>query len=150
MAGDTLITVVGNLVAEPELRFTGSGAAVANVTIASTPRSFDKNTNEWKDGDALFLRGTLWKEAAENLANSGLVKGTRVIAQGNLKQRSYDDREGVKRTVFELDIQEIGPALKYATASVTRIAKGGGIQQAAQKSQGDPWNGQSQTEEPPF
>lgn len=124
MAGDTVITVVGNLTADPELRFTPSGAAVANFTVASTPRTFDKNTNEWKDGDALFLRCSVWRQAAENVAES-LHKGTAVIVQGRLKQRSYETKEGEKRTVIELDVEEIGPSLKYATAKVQKTSRGG-------------------------
>ncbi|AUN42650.1 single-stranded DNA-binding protein [Tsukamurella tyrosinosolvens] len=125
MAGDTVITVIGNLTADPELRFTPSGAAVANFTVASTPRTFDRNTNEWKDGEALFLRCNIWREAAENVAES-LTKGTRVIVSGRLKQRSYDDREGQRRTVVELEVDEIGPSLRYATAKPTRTQRGGG------------------------
>lgn len=125
MAGETVITVVGNLTADPELRFTPNGAAVANFTLASTPRTFDKQTNEWKDGETLFLRASIWREAAENVAET-LTKGTRVIAQGRLKARTYDDREGNKRTSYELDVDEIGPSLKYATAKVTRSQRGGG------------------------
>ena len=123
MAGDTVITVVGNLTADPELRFTASGAAVASFTIASTPRSFDKNANEWKDGEALFLRCSLWRQAAENAAES-LTKGMRVIAQGRLQQRSYETREGEKRTVIELQVDEIGPSLRYASAKVNRSQRG--------------------------
>ena len=125
MAGETLITVVGNLTADPELRFTPSGAPVANFTVASTPRTFDKNSNEWKDGDALFLNCAVWRQAAENVAES-LTKGMRVIVQGRLRQRSYETREGEKRTVFECEVDEIGPALKYATAKVTRSSGGSG------------------------
>ena len=125
MAGETIITVVGNLTDDPELRFTPSGAAVASFTVASTPRTFDKNTNEWKDGDALFLRCSIWRQAAENVAES-LSKGMRVIVQGSLKQRSYETREGEKRTVIEMTVEEVGPALKYATAKVTRAARGSG------------------------
>ena len=117
MAGETVITVVGNLVDDPELRFTPSGAAVANFRIASTPRTFDRQTNEWKDGDALFLSCSVWRQAAENVAES-LQKGMRVIVQGRLKQRSYETREGEKRTVFELEVDEVGPSLKFATAKV--------------------------------
>src|ERR1700710_822574 len=117
MAGETVITVVGNLTADPELRFTPSGAAVANFTVASTPRTFDRQTNEWKDGEALFLRCSVWRQAAENVAES-LQKGMRVVVQGRLKQRSYATREGEKRTVVELDVEEVGPSLKYATAKV--------------------------------
>ena len=125
MAGDTVITVIGNLTADPELRFTPSGAAVANFTVASTPRTFDRQTNEWKDGEALFLRCSIWREAAENVAES-LTKGARVIVSGRLKQRSYETREGEKRTVVELECDEIGPSLKYATAKVNRASRGGG------------------------
>ncbi len=125
MAGDTVITVVGNLTSDPELRFTPSGAPVANFTIASTPRSFDRQANEWKDGDTLFLRCSLWRDAAENAAES-LAKGMRVIAQGRLTQRSYETREGEKRTVVELQVDEIGPSLRSATAKVTRAQRGGG------------------------
>ena len=125
MAGETVITVVGNLVDDPELRFTPSGAAVANFRIASTPRTFDRQTNEWKDGEALFLSCSVWRQAAENVAES-LQKGMRVVVQGRLKQRSYETREGEKRTVFELEVEEVGPSLKYATAKVTRASGGGG------------------------
>jgi single-strand DNA-binding protein len=123
MAGETIITVVGNLTADPELRFTPSGAAVASFTIASTPRTFDKNSNEWKDGEALFLRCSIWRQAAENVAES-LTRGMRVVAQGRLKQRSYETREGEKRTVVELEVDEVGPSLKYATAKVNRTQRG--------------------------
>lgn len=125
MAGDTIITVVGNLTADPELRYTPNGLAVANFTIASTPRIFDRQANEWRDGEALFLRASVWREFAENVASS-LTKGQRVIAQGKLKQRSYETREGEKRTTFELDVDEIGPSLRYATAQVTKTSGGGG------------------------
>ena len=125
MAGDTVITVVGNLTADPELRFTPSGAAVANFTVASTPRTFDKNSNEWKDGEALFLRCSVWRQAAENVAES-LHRGTAVIVQGRLKQRSYETKEGEKRTVYELDVEEVGPSLRWATAKVTKASRGGG------------------------
>lgn len=125
MAGDTVITVVGNLTADPELRFTPSGAAVANFTVASTPRTFDKNSNEWKDGEALFLRCSVWRQAAENVAES-LSRGTAVIVQGRLKQRSYETKEGEKRTVYELDVDEVGPSLKFATAKVTKASRSGG------------------------
>ncbi|MBC7679181.1 MAG: single-stranded DNA-binding protein [Pseudorhodobacter sp.] len=127
MAGDTVITVVGNLTADPELRFTPSGAAVANFTVASTPRTLDKSTNEWKDGEALFLRCSVWRQAAENVAES-LTKGTAVIVQGRLKQRSFETKEGEKRTVYELDVDEIGPSLKWASAKVNRTTRGGGGQ----------------------
>ena len=125
MAGETVITVVGNLVDDPELRFTPSGAAVANFRIASTSRTFDKQTNEWKDGDALFLSCAVWRQAAENVAES-LQKGMRVVVQGRLKSRQYETREGEKRTVFEIDVEEVGPSLKYATAKVTRTQRSGG------------------------
>ncbi|PWN02530.1 single-stranded DNA-binding protein [Nocardioides silvaticus] len=125
MAGETVITVVGNLVDDPELRFTPSGAAVANFRIASTPRTFDRQTNEWKDGDALFLSCSVWRQAAENVAES-LQKGMRVVVQGRLKSRQYETREGEKRTVFEIEVEEVGPSLKYATAKVTRAARSGG------------------------
>jgi len=125
MAGETVITVVGNLVDDPELRFTPSGAAVANFRIASTPRTFDRQTNEWKDGDALFLTCSVWRQAAENVAES-LQKGMRVVVQGRLKSRQYETREGEKRTVFEIDVDEVGPSLRYATAKVTRTQRSGG------------------------
>ncbi|MFE5870672.1 MULTISPECIES: single-stranded DNA-binding protein [Streptomyces] len=125
MAGETVITVVGNLVDDPELRFTPSGAAVAKFRVASTPRTFDRQTNEWKDGESLFLTCSVWRQAAENVAES-LQRGMRVIVQGRLKQRSYEDREGVKRTVYELDVEEVGASLKNATAKVTKTAGRGG------------------------
>jgi single-strand DNA-binding protein len=125
MAGETVITVVGNLTNDPELRFTPSGAAVASFTVASTPRTLDKATNEWKDGDALFLRCSIWRQAAENVAES-LQRGARVIVQGRLQQRSYETKEGEKRTVVELQVDEIGPSLKYATAKVNKTSRGGG------------------------
>ncbi|WIB77501.1 single-stranded DNA-binding protein [Curtobacterium sp. MCPF17_002] len=125
MAGETVITVVGNLTADPELRYTQNGLAVANFTIASTPRTFDRQANEWKDGDALFLRASVWREFAEHVAGS-LTKGSRVIAQGRLRQRSYQDREGQQRTSIELEVDEIGPSLRYATAQITRAAGGAG------------------------
>jgi len=125
MAGETVITVVGNLTNDPELRFTPSGAAVASFTVASTPRTLDKNTNEWKDGDALFLRCSIWRQAAENVAES-LQRGMRVVVQGRLKQRSFETKEGEKRTVVELEVDEVGPSLKYATAKVTKASRGGG------------------------
>ncbi|GAA2731465.1 single-stranded DNA-binding protein [Streptomyces sp. CSDS2] len=124
MAGETVITVIGNLVDDPELRFTPSGAAVAKFRVASTPRTFDRQTNEWKDGESLFLTCSVWRQAAENVAES-LQRGMRVIVQGRLKQRSYEDREGVKRTVYELDVDEVGPSLRNATAKVTKTAGGG-------------------------
>jgi single-strand DNA-binding protein len=125
VAGDTTITVVGNLTADPELRFTPSGAAVANFTVASTPRIFDRQSSEWKDGEALFLRCNIWREAAENVAES-LTRGSRVIVTGRLKQRSFETREGEKRTVFEVEVEEIGPSLKYATAKVNKANRSGG------------------------
>src|SRR3954454_13314968 len=124
MAGETLITVIGNLVDDPELRFTPSGAAVADFRIASTPRTFDKNTNEWKDGDTLFLSCAVWRQYAENVAES-LQRGMRVIVQGRLKSRQYETREGEKRTVFEIDVDEVGPSLRSATAKVTRAMRSG-------------------------
>lgn len=129
MAGETTITVIGNLTNDPELRFTPAGAAVANFTIASTPRTFDRNSNEWKDGESLFLRASIWRQAAENVAES-LTKGMRVIASGVLKQRSYETKEGEKRTVIEFEVDEIGPSLKYANAKVNRTQRsnnGGGF-----------------------
>lgn len=147
MAGETTITVVGNLTNDPELRFTPSGSAVANFTIASTPRTFDRNANEWKDGDTLFLRASVWREAAENVAES-LTKGTRVVCQGRLKSRSYETKEGEKRTVMELEIDEIGPSLRYASAKVTRTQRSGGQDSGGgfgggQQSGGN-WNGGGQ------
>lgn len=167
MSGETVITVVGNLTGDPELRFTPSGIACASFTIASTPRSFDRQANEWKDGDALFLRCSIWREAAENVAET-LSKGMRVIAQGRLVQRSYETREGEKRTVVELQLEEIGPALRYASAKVTKTARnsnpgngfggggaqtytpgGGGYGQTSGQAE-DPWANQGQAGEPPF
>lgn len=124
MAGETIITVVGNLTADPELRYTQNGLAVANFTIASTPRTFDRASNEWKDGEALFLRASVWREFAEHVAGS-LTKGARVIATGRLRQRGYETKEGEKRTAIELEVDEIGPSLRYATAAVTRAASAG-------------------------
>ncbi|HSO90226.1 MAG TPA: single-stranded DNA-binding protein [Arthrobacter sp.] len=125
MAGETTITVIGNLTSDPELRFTPSGSAVANFTIASTPRTFDRQSNEWKDGETLFLRASVWREAAENVAES-LTKGMRVIVNGRLKSRSYETKEGEKRTVIELEVDEIGPSLRYANAKVNRTQRSGG------------------------
>ncbi|MEU5853961.1 single-stranded DNA-binding protein [Nocardiopsis dassonvillei] len=125
MAGETQICIVGNLVDDPELRFTPSGAAVANFRVASTPRTFDKASGEWKDGESMFLTCTVWKQYAENVAES-LTRGMRVIVQGRLKQRSYETREGEKRTVFEVDVDEVGPALRSATAKVTKAQRQGG------------------------
>jgi single-strand DNA-binding protein len=125
MAGDTVITVVGNLVDDPELRFTPSGAAVANFRIASTPRTMDRQSGEWKDGEPLFLQCNVWRDAAEHVAES-LQRGARVIVQGRLRQRSYETREGEKRTVYELEVDEIGPSLRYATAKVQKMSRSGG------------------------
>jgi single-strand DNA-binding protein len=124
-AGDVVTTIVGNLTNDPELRFTPSGAAVASFTVASTPRVLDRSTNEWKDGEALFMRCSVWRQYAENVAES-LSKGTRVIVTGRLRQRSYETREGEKRTVIEMEVDEVGPALKYATAKVNKVSRGGG------------------------
>jgi single-strand DNA-binding protein len=125
MAGETVITVVGNITADPELRFTANGAAVANFTVASTPRTFDRQTNDWKDQETLFLRCSAWREMAENVAET-LSRGTRVIAQGRLRSRTFDTKEGERRTVFELDVDEVGPSLRYASASVTKNERSGG------------------------
>lgn len=133
MAGETQVTVVGNMVADADLRFTPSGAAVANFTIASTPRSFDRQRNEWVDGEALFLRCAAWKQLGENVAES-LTKGTQVIVQGRLKSRSYETKEGEKRTSMELEVDAIGPSLQFATATVNRGGRGGG--QSRGQSQG--------------
>ena len=169
MAGDTIITVVGNLTADPELRFTPSGAAVANFTVASTPRIFDRQSSEWKDGEALFLRCSIWREAAENVAES-LTRGARVIVTGRLKQRSFETKEGEKRTVMEVEVEEIGPSLKYATAKVNKASRGGGgggfgggapggggSRPAAAASNEDPWGSAPASgsfggsdDEPPF
>lgn len=173
MAGDTIITVVGNLTADPELRFTASGAAVANFTVASTPRIYDRQSGEWKDGEALFLRCNIWREAAENVAES-LTRGARVIVTGRLKQRSFETREGEKRTVVEVEVDEIGPSLRYATAKVNKASRGGGgggfgggsssssgggggSRPAATESQEDPWGSapasgsfSGSDDEPPF
>ena len=125
MAGDTVITIIGNITADPELRFTPSGAAVANFTVASTPRQFDRTSNEWKDGETLFMRCSVWRDAAENVAES-LQRGARVLVSGRLKSRSYETKEGEKRTVIEMDVDEVGPSLKYATAKVNRTQRGTG------------------------
>ena len=144
MAGETVITVVGNLVDDPELRFTPSGAAVANFRIASTPRTFDRQSNEWKDGDALFLSCSVWRQAAENVAES-LQRGMRVVVQGRLKSRQYETREGEKRTVFEIEVEEVGPSLKYATAKISKTSRsgsggGGGFGGGSGSTGGDdPW-----------
>ncbi|WP_457948271.1 single-stranded DNA-binding protein [Pseudarthrobacter sp. alpha12b] len=145
MAGETTITIIGNLVQDPELRFTPSGAAVANFTIASTPRTFDRQSNEWKDGEALFLRAAVWKEPAENVAES-LTKGMRVIAQGRLKSRSYETKEGEKRTVIEFEVDEIGPSLRYANAKVNRTQRSGNGGGNYQASSGN-WGGNQQQED---
>ena len=167
MAGDTVITIVGNLVEDPNLRFTPSGQAVASFRIASTPRFFDRQSNDWKDGEALFLTCNVWRQAAENCAES-LQRGMRVIVQGRLKQRSYETREGEKRTVFEIEVDEVGPSLRYATAKVTKVngsrgsAGGGRNGGAAASGSGatgydDPWGTASAVgsepaagDEPPF
>lgn len=138
MTGETIITVVGNLTADPELRYTQNGLPVANFTIASTPRTFDRQANEWKDGDALFLRASVWREFAEHVAGS-LTKGSRVIATGRLKQRNYQDREGNNRTSIELEIDEIGPSLRYATAQVTRVSGGSYGREVTPPPEGAQW-----------
>lgn len=159
--GDTPITLIGNVVADPELRYTPSGAAVANFRVASTPRVFNRESNQWEDGDALFLTCNIWREAAENVMES-LSKGMRVIVQGRLRQRSYDTREGERRTVYEIEVDEVGPSLKFASAQVTRNPRSGG--QGGGGGQGfgggqpteDPWNSAPQSgdfgggDEPPF
>ena len=145
--GETVITIVGNLTDDPELRFTPSGAGVASFTIASTPRTFDKTKNEWRDGDTLFLRASAWRDLGEHVTET-LTKGTRVIAQGRLKQRSYEDREGVKRTVVELDVEEIGPSLKYATAKVTKATRSTGTQNSGGDGAGWGGNGGSVQDDP--
>ncbi|HPX37066.1 MAG TPA: single-stranded DNA-binding protein [Mycobacterium sp.] len=172
MAGETTITVVGNLTADPELRFTPAGAAVANFTVASTPRTFDRQSGEWKDGEALFLRCSIWREAAENVAES-LTRGSRVIVTGRLKQRSFETKEGEKRTVMEVEVDEIGPSLRYATAKVNKASRGGsggggggfgsgapsggGSRSGASQPQEDPWGSAPASgsfggsdDEPPF
>ncbi|MDQ3152697.1 MAG: single-stranded DNA-binding protein [Actinomycetota bacterium] len=168
MAGETVITVVGNLTADPELRFTPSGAAVANFTVASTPRMLDRQSGEWKDGDALFLRCNVWRQAAENAAES-LTRGMRVVVQGRLRQRSFETREGEKRTVVEMEVDEVGPSLRYATAKVNKVSRQGGSSGGGYGSSGssadDPWgsapvagastsaassSGGGDTDEPPF
>ncbi len=166
MAGETVITVVGNLTADPELRFTPSGAAVANFTVAATPRTFDRQSGEWKDGEALFMRCNVWRQAAENVAET-LTRGMRVMATGRLKQRSFETREGEKRTVVELEVDEVGPSLKYATAKVNKVSRvsgGGGFGSGGSAGSGggpsdDPWgsapmagtgSGGGADDEPPF
>ncbi|WP_420834239.1 single-stranded DNA-binding protein [Streptomyces yunnanensis] len=153
MAGETTITLAGNLVDDPELRFTTAGAAVAKFRVASTPRTFDRQTNEWRDGESLFLTCSVWRQAAENAAES-LTRGMHVIVTGRLKQRTYDDREGVKRTVFELDVEEVGPSLLRATATVTKAGHHKAPQQP-QQTAADPWTTQTPAApqyatEPPF
>lgn len=148
MSGETEVTVIGNLTADPELRFTPSGAAVASFTVASTPRQFDRQSGEWKDGEALFLRCNLWRQAAENLAES-LTRGARVIVNGRLKQRTFETREGAKRTVVELDVNEIGPSLRYATATVNKVKRAGGGNAGAAPTD-DPWAAGASVGEPPF
>jgi len=147
MAGETVITVVGNLTADPELRYTQNGLAVANFTIASTPRTFDRASNDWKDGEALFLRASVWREFAEHVAGS-LTKGSRVVATGRLRQRSYETKEGEKRTSIELEVDEIGPSLRYATAQVTRASSGGAGGGGWSFNGGGQRGGQSAVEEP--
>ena len=164
MAGETVITLVGNLVDDPELRFTPSGAAVAKFRLASTPRTYDRQSGEWKDGEALFLRCNIWREAAENVAES-LTRGSRVIVQGRLKQRSFETREGEKRTVVEVEVDEIGPSLRYATAKVNKASRsggggggfGGGGQSRPAQPKDDPWGSAPASgsfsgtdDEPPF
>lgn len=154
---DTTITVVGNLTADPELRFTPSGAAVVNVTVASTPRQYDRQAGEWKDGETLFMRCNIWRQLAENVAES-LTRGTKVIVQGRLKQRSFDTKEGEKRTVMELEVDEIGPALTFATAKVTRATRSGDARPAAAaaapsapaSSGASDWGTPADGDEPPF
>lgn len=147
MAGETQITLCGNLVDDPELRFTTSGAAVAKFRVASTPRTYDKASGDWKDGESLFLTCTVWRQAAENVAES-LTRGSRVIVYGRLKQRSYETREGEKRTVFEVEVDEVGPSLRNSTAKVTKTtSSASNTQQRAE----DPWATQAQQDdEPPF
>lgn len=156
MAGETLITVVGNLTADPELRYTQNGVAVANFTIASTPRMFDRASGEWKDGEALFMRASVWREFAEHVASS-LTKGARVIATGRLRQRSYETKEGEKRTSIELEVDEIGPSLRYATAQVQRQSSGakgamedGWSSPAAGGATQDPWASAAPMDQPPI
>jgi len=158
-AGDTPITLVGNLTNDPELRFTPSGAPVAKFTVASTPRYMDRQTNEWKDGDTLFLQCQIWRQAAENVAET-LTRGMRVIVSGKLKQRSYETKEGEKRTVFEVEVDEVGPSLRNATAKVTKTTKqgGGGFSAPAESSDdwssttsvGGGWTSTTADEQPPF
>ncbi|SDJ85555.1 single-strand DNA-binding protein [Actinopolyspora mzabensis] len=155
MAGETVTTVVGNLTADPELRFTPSGAAVANFTVASTPRFYDRQAGEWKDGEALFLRCNIWRQAAENVAET-LTRGMRVVVQGRLRQRSFETKEGEKRTVVEMEVDEVGPSLRYATAKVNKISRGSGGSGGGSGGE-DPWSsappagsGGGFSDEPPF
>ena len=147
MAGDTVITVIGNITGDPELRFTPSGAAVANFTVASTPRAFDRQSNEWKDGETLFMRCSVWRDAAENVAES-LNRGTRVIVSGRLKSRSYETKEGEKRTVIEMEVDEVGPSLRYASAKVTKTQRGNGGGGFGGGQQGGSFGGGQQQEDP--
>ena len=162
MAGETVITVIGNLTADPELRWTQSGAAVADFTVASTPRTYDRNAGEWRDGDTIFMRCSVWRETAENVAES-LRKGMRVIVQGRLTQRSYDTQQGERRTVVELQVDEVGPSLRRARAQVTRVqaqaasapsasasASGGAAGWGQEAPQHDPWGAPAAPAEPPF
>lgn len=148
MAGETPITVIGNLTADPELRFTPNGVPVANFTVASTPRTFDRQTNEWRDGEAMFLNCSVWRQFAENVAES-LSKGMRVIVNGNLKTRSYEDRDGNRRTSYEIDVNEVGPSLRFATAQVARSQQSSGRQRGTQP-QGNGWPQQSQQSTDPW
>ena len=162
MAGETVITIIGNLTADPELRWTQSGVAVADFTVASTPRTYDRNAGEWRDGDTLFMRCSVWRDTAENVAES-LRKGMRVIVQGRLTQRSYDTQQGERRTVVELQVDEVGPSLRRARAQVTRVqaqaasapsasasASGGAAGWGREAPQHDPWGSQAASSEPPF
>jgi len=149
MAGETTITVVGNLTADPELRFTQSGAAVASFTVASTPRTFDRQSGEWKDGEALFLRCNVWRQVAENVAES-LTRGSRVLVSGRLRQRSFETKEGEKRTVVELEVDEIGPSLRYATAKVNKVSSGDGGSSPDAWGSAPPAGSSGFADEPPF
>jgi len=160
MSGETVITLVGNLTADPELRFTQSGAAVASFTVASTPRTFDRQSGEWKDGEALFMRCNVWRQVAENVAES-LTRGSRVLVSGRLRQRSFETKEGEKRTVVELEVDEIGPSLRYATAKINKVSRGdgsggGGFASRQTPPARDPWEAtptsspQGYLDEPPF
>ena len=153
MSGETIITLVGNCVNDPELKFLPSGVAVCNWTIASTPRTFDKQANEWKDGEAMFLNCSVWRQPAENVAET-LSRGMRVIVQGRLKSRTYETKEGERRTVYEVDVEEVGPSLLFATAKVTRVASGTeprpARQPAGRTPPADPWAAQALTDPAPF